>query len=125
MAWAGAEAERSPEEAGGPDQAARGPPRGQVCSGDHEQAGADPGDGEEGAGRHRGDPSSGISDRLPDQDCLCVSRSHEVCDEGRGHVIAEEVPERNSSVVVNVVTEQEFWMFQECHPPLQPCHKAF
>ena len=118
MAWAGAEAERSPEEAGGPDQAARGPPRGQVCSGD-------PGDGEEGAGRHRVVPSSGISDRLPDQDCLCVSRSHEVCDEGRGHVIAEEVPERNSSVVVNVVTEQEFWMFQECHPPLQPCHKAF
>ena len=124
MVRVGAGAEKNPGEVGGPDQAAHGLPRGQVCSGDHEQAGADPGDDEEGEERHRGDPSSGISDRLHDQDCLCVSRGHEVCDEGQGHEIAEEVQERNSSVV-NVVTEREFWMYQECHPHLQPCHTAF
>ena len=100
---------RSPGEVGDRDQADRDLPRGQVCRGDLGIVGEAAGDAVEGAGRHQGDPSSGISDRRhdQDQDCLCVER-HEVCDEDRGHEIAEEVLERNSYAGnLNVVTELE------------------
>ena len=98
---------RSPGEVGGRDQGDHDLPRGQVYRGDLGTAGEAADDAAEGAGRHPGDPSSGISDRCHDQDCLCVER-HEVCDEDQGHEIAVEVQERNSYAGnLNVVTELE------------------